>query len=98
MKVSPCLVKRRKRHFHQLPVGANLILGNNGFIWIYQAAIGEGEDGGGFAPDLGIVQHQDREVMARLRNVVLSLANNETMLWNTSIMYGYEASTKYSVN
>ena len=46
---------------------------------------------------MGVVQHQDREVMARLRNVILALANNGTMLWDTSIMYGYEASSKYSV-
>ena len=97
VQVSPSLVKRRKTHFHQLPVGASVILGNNGFVWIYQTGGGEEEGGGGFAADLGVVQHQDREVMARLRNVVLALANNGTMLWDTSIMYGYEASSKYSV-
>jgi len=97
VQVSPSLVKRRKTHFHQLPVGASVILGNNGFVWIYQSGGGEEEGGGGFAADLGVVQHQDREVMARLRNVILALANNGTMLWDTSIMYGYEASSKYSV-
>merc|ERR1712212_1331899 len=34
LKVSPSLIKRRKTHFHQLPCGASIILGNNGFIWI----------------------------------------------------------------
>jgi len=97
VQVSPSLVKRRKTHFHQLPVGASLILGNNGFVWIYQSGGGEEEGGGGFAADLEVVQHQEREVMARLRNVILALANNGTMLWDTSIMYGYEASSKYSV-
>eukprot|EP00092_Neocalanus_flemingeri_P013462 GFUD01014518.1.p1 GENE.GFUD01014518.1~~GFUD01014518.1.p1 ORF type:complete len:293 (+),score=82.28 GFUD01014518.1:52-930(+) len=97
VRVSPSLVKRRKTHFHQLPVGASIILGNNGFVWIYQTGGGEEEGGGGFAADLGVVQHNDREVMARLRNVVLSLASNGTMLWDTSIIYGYEASSKYSV-
>ena len=33
----------------------------------------------------------------RLRNVVLSLAGNGTLLWDTSVMYGWEASTKYAV-
>ena len=97
VQVSPSLVKRRKTHFHQLPVGASLILGNNGFVWIYQSGVGDEEGGGGFAADLEVVQHQEREVMARLRNVILALANNGTMLWDTSIMYGYEASSKYSV-
>jgi hypothetical protein len=34
-QVSPSLIKRRKTHFHQLPCGASVILGNNGFVWIY---------------------------------------------------------------
>merc|ERR1712112_585891 len=96
LKVSPSLVKRRKTHFHTLPFGASIILGNNGFIWIYQTGGGD-DDGGGFTSDLSIVQHGEREVMARLRNVVLALANNGTMLWDTSIIYGYEASSKYAV-
>ena len=96
IKVSPSLVKRRKTHFHTLPFGASIILGNNGFIWIYQTG-GAEDEGGGFTSDLSIVQHGEREVMARLRNVVLSLAPNGTMLWDTSIIYGYEASSKYSV-
>merc|ERR1719433_1078809 len=32
--VSPSLIKRRKTHFHQLPCGASVILGNNGFVWV----------------------------------------------------------------
>ena len=47
--------------------------------------------------DLSVVYHGEREVMARLRNVVSALANNGAMLWDTSIIYGYEASAKYSV-
>ena len=96
IKVSPSLVKRRKTHFHTLPFGASIILGNNGFIWIYQTG-GAEDEGGGFTSDLSIVQHGEREVMARLRNVMVALANNGTMLWDTSIIYGYEASSKYSV-
>ena len=34
VKVSPSLVKRRKTHFHKLPCGASVILGNNGFVWV----------------------------------------------------------------
>ena len=97
LKVSPSLVKRRKTHFHTLPFGASIILGNNGFIWIYQTGVGEEEGGGGFSVDLSVVHHGEREVMARLRNVVSALANNGAMLWDTSIIYGYEASAKYSV-
>jgi len=96
LKVSPSLVKRRKTHFHTLPFGASIILGNNGFIWIYQTGAGD-DEGGGFSADLNLVQRAEREVMARLRNVVLALSTNGTLLWDTSIIYGYEASSKYSV-
>ena len=94
LKVSPSIVKRRKTHFHSLPFGASIILGNNGFIWIYQTTA---EEGGGFTSDLSMVEHGDREVLARLRNVLLALANNGVMIWDTSIIYGQEASNKYSV-
>jgi len=94
--VSPSLVKRRKTHFHQLPFGASVILGNNGFVWISQT-LGEDEKSGGFTQNLEVVPTGEREVMARLRNVVLALAGNGTMLWDTSMIYGYEASGKYSV-
>lgn len=34
VKVFPSLIKRRKNHFHNLPCGVSVIIGNNGFIWI----------------------------------------------------------------
>jgi len=94
--VSPSLVKRRKTHFHQLPFGASIILGNNGFVWISQTT-DESDTTGGFTDNLEIVPAGEREVLARLRNVVLALASSGTMLWDTSLIYGYEASGKYSV-
>ena len=94
--MSPSLVKRRKIHFHKLPCGASVILGNNGFLWIYQTGAAA-EEAGGFTSDLSMVEHGEREVLARLRNVLLALANNGIMIWDTSIIYAQEASTKYSV-
>lgn len=34
VKVFPSLIKRRKNHFHSLPCGVSVIVGNNGYIWI----------------------------------------------------------------
>ena len=34
MTVPASLVRRSKNHFHNLPCGASVILGNNGYIWI----------------------------------------------------------------
>jgi len=94
LRVSPSLVKRRKTHFHQLPCGANVILGNNGYIWISPAAMSEDETGG-FAQNLSVVPKTERVVLSRLRNCILALANNGIMLWDTSLTYAYDASQKF---
>ena len=37
LSVPPALIKRLKQHFVKLPVGVEVILGNNGYIWITEA-------------------------------------------------------------
>ncbi|EDS25966.1 exosome complex exonuclease RRP4 [Culex quinquefasciatus] len=99
VKVFPSLIKRRKTHFHNLPCGASIILGNNGFIWISPVVNTEGEDGGGFTQNLDeAVSKQDREVISRLRNCILALAHCKMLLYDTSILYAYEESLKYDVH
>ena len=44
-----------------------------------------------------LVMNLNFKVVARLRAVVLSLAGEGVMLWDTSIMHGFEASSKYSL-
>ncbi|KAL7737059.1 hypothetical protein ACLKA6_005280 [Drosophila palustris] len=97
VKVFPALVKRRKMHFHNLPCGASVILGNNGYIWISPTKGDEQEGGeGGFAQNLNeVVPRNEREVIARLRNCILALAKCKLMLYDTSIQYAYEESLKY---
>ncbi|PNF39909.1 Exosome complex component RRP4 [Cryptotermes secundus] len=99
VKVFPSLVKRRKTHFHNLPCGASMILGNNGFIWICPTVSEDEENGlGGFTENLlEVVPRTDREVIARLRNCILALANCKMMLCDTSILYAFEESQKYEV-
>ncbi len=46
--LSPSLIKRQKTHFHNLPCGASIILGNNGFVWLYPTAAQLDEEAGGF--------------------------------------------------
>ena len=94
LKVSPSLIKRRKTHFHRLPCGASVILGNNGYIWISPGSIAE-EETGGFAQNISVVPKNERIVVARLRNTVMALANCGIMLWDTSLTYAYDASTRY---
>ncbi|XP_016928060.1 exosome complex component RRP4 [Drosophila suzukii] len=100
VKVFPALVKRRKMHFHNLPCGASVILGNNGYIWISPTKGQEQEGGeGGFALNLNEhIPRGDREVIARLRNSVLALAKCKLMIYDTSIQYAYEESLKYEAH
>lgn len=97
VKVFPSLVKRRKTHFHNLPCGASIILGNNGFIWI-SATVNDGEQNGlgGFTENLKeVVPLADRKVIARLRNCIVALANCKMMLYDTTIQYAFDESMKY---
>lgn len=57
VKVFPSLVKRSKTHFHNLPIGASVILGNNGFIWICTSIINSEESVGGFIQNLEEVRY-----------------------------------------
>lgn len=100
VKVSPFLIKRRKAHFHNLPCGASIILGNNGFIWISPTKNLDNEEisGGNFTQNLSeIIPKSDREVISRLRNCILALAQCKMMLYDTSILFAYEESKKYDV-
>uniref|UniRef100_A0A1A9UUA7 Uncharacterized protein n=1 Tax=Glossina austeni TaxID=7395 RepID=A0A1A9UUA7_GLOAU len=99
VKVFPSLVKRRKTHFHSLPCGASIILGNNGFIWIAPTTDTDVDGGdGGFSQNLTeVIPKADREVIARVRNCTLALAHCKMMLYDTSILYAYELSMKYEV-
>ncbi|XP_052860341.1 exosome complex component RRP4 isoform X1 [Anopheles cruzii] len=98
VKVFPALIRRRKTHFHNLPCGASIILGNNGFIWIAPILNTEGEESGGFTQNLDdVVPKEDRETIARLKNCILGLAHCKMMLYDTSILFAYEESMKYEV-
>ena len=110
LKVNPSLIRRQKNHFHNLPCGASMILGNNGFVWICPTL--HEETAGGFVQDLEVfiqilhekiqhlmniillqkVQMTDRLTISRLRNCVAALAQSQIMIFETSILYAYEAS------
>ncbi|KAH9514581.1 Exosome complex component RRP4 [Bulinus truncatus] len=97
VKVSPSLVMRRKTHFHNLPIGASIILGNNGYIWICPTEQETARETGGYETNMQPVPSSEREAMARLRNCVLALADQKVLLFDTSILYTFEASQKYAV-
>ena len=94
LKVSPSLIKRRKTHFLRLPCGANVILGNNGYIWISPTSTSD-ESSGGFAQNLTMVPKNERLVLAKLRNCIMALATHGVMLWDTSLTYAYDSSIAF---
>ncbi|ESO97905.1 hypothetical protein LOTGIDRAFT_209108 [Lottia gigantea] len=97
LSISPSLIKRRKTHFHNLPCGASVILGNNGYIWITPNIDDESQNTGGYEQNLQPVPQTDREVVARLRNCILALAANHMIIYDTNIMYAFEASISFTV-
>jgi len=52
LKVNPSLIRRQKNHFHNLPCGASMILGNNGYVWICPTL--HEDTAGGFVQDLEV--------------------------------------------
>ncbi|KAL7980867.1 hypothetical protein Chor_002021 [Crotalus horridus] len=66
VQVSPSLVKRQKTHFHDLPCGASIILGNNGFIWIYPTPEQKEDEAGGFVANLEIKDLLKPEVVEEI--------------------------------
>nr|XP_002126379.1 exosome complex component RRP4 [Ciona intestinalis] len=97
--VSPSLIKRRKNHIHNLSCGASIILANNGYIWIYttQHSSQTEEGDGGFIISNESIPIEDREIICRLRNCIKCLAKRSVVLYDTSILYAYEASMSYKV-
>eukprot|EP00041_Stephanoeca_diplocostata_P007898 m.113473 g.113473 ORF g.113473 m.113473 type:complete len:286 (-) comp17085_c0_seq3:173-1030(-) len=99
VSVTPALVKRCKNHFHVLPCGVAVVLGNNGYIWI-----GKSSDEESQKTDAGKPKKEDQEVTrsfrektARVRNAVLALAAQGIAIFVTSVIYAYEDSEEFDV-
>ncbi|XP_028664379.1 exosome complex component RRP4 [Erpetoichthys calabaricus] len=97
VQVSPSLIKRRKTHFHNLTCGASIILGNNGYVWIYPTPTEQNEEAGGFVTNTEPVPLSDREVISRLRNCILALSMHKMLLYDTSILYSYESAFHHQI-
>ncbi|CAG9110327.1 unnamed protein product [Plutella xylostella] len=98
VNVYPSLIKRRKNHFHQLPFGISLIIGNNGYIWISSQKHDDNSEDKAERPEtqeLEPISRSDREAMARVKNCIAALVASKMMIDDTSIMFAYEESLKY---
>lgn len=84
VEVPPLIVKRCKQHFHSLDFGVDIILGNNGYVWI-QKTIQPGD----------AAQETDfatREKIARVRNCVVALSKMHIAIFKETILDTYESS------
>lgn len=97
LQVPASLVRRRKNHFHNLPCGASVIIGNNGYIWICPTINENSDKTGGFETNFERVDSTTREVIARLTNCASALAENMVVIYDTTLICAYEFSLKYEI-
>jgi exosome complex component RRP4 len=83
LSVSASLMKRCKSSFHSLAGGIEVILGNNGYIWIAPP------------PETKEANIVTREKMCRLRNSIVALSREFIAIHPDTIMTVYEASLPY---
>lgn len=95
--VPPALIMRRKTHFHNLPCGAQVILGNNGYVWVSRA-VATGSETGGFVVDREKVSLTERQTICRLANCIQALAHHSIVLQDTSITYAFDESLEYPID
>lgn len=62
----PSLIKPSKTHFHNLHIGASIILGTNGFIWICPIIDSSEDSVGGFIQNLDEVCLAKRHILAAI--------------------------------
>ena len=95
LSVPANLVKRCKQHFHALRCGVDVILGNNGNIWLRPSARRTGgsdakseDDGSGGATA------EQREAVCRVRNSIVALAKSFNSIYVETIMDVYNQSVE----
>ncbi|GAB6026232.1 Exosome complex component RRP4 [Chamberlinius hualienensis] len=96
IRVNSSLIKQQKTHFHSFSNAVAVILGNNGQIWIGPMTEESSDDTGGeIVHNLEPVMIEARQTIARLRSCILALAAHHMLIYETSILYVYEAAADY---
>jgi len=93
VSVPPMMIKRSKQHFHSLDNGVDLILGNNGFVWVQPTPTGAGEDNSMNSTNVSAEQTEHavidasmREKIARVRNCVVALSTMRISIFKETVM------------
>ncbi|CAD5228954.1 unnamed protein product [Bursaphelenchus okinawaensis] len=100
VRVPYYLIKRRKTHFFNLPMGASLVLGCNGTVFISTVRSTETTDqaSGGYIHSTESCGIETRKVISRLANCVKILAKASISLSDTTILVAYEASLQHEIS
>eukprot|EP01104_Vermistella_antarctica_P008670 TRINITY_DN2188_c0_g1_i2.p1 TRINITY_DN2188_c0_g1~~TRINITY_DN2188_c0_g1_i2.p1 ORF type:complete len:293 (-),score=34.82 TRINITY_DN2188_c0_g1_i2:63-941(-) len=102
VSVSPALIKRCNTCFHKLPCGIDVILGNNGYIWISETKQDEGEEQVLFPKEqreeVFEVERSVREKIARVRNAIVALDMQFIAIHPGSVTSTYNASVRYDID
>ena len=69
-------------------------MGNNGYIWVGSTLPVEDESGG-HVIDSEVIQRSEREAIARVGNIIRLLAENEVLIYDTSVITAYDLSSNY---
>ena len=98
--IVPCsLIKRSKSHFLSLPIGVDVILGLNGYIWISkhismtQEMIDDPDTL--YSDQNEDIDNETREKIARVYVCINALSQNSVLIDEAIINYAYDASLDY---
>lgn len=112
VKVAPALVKRSKKHFHHLvPCDVSAILGNNGYIFLWEGGLDNTENGPvGNSEDVDmedadaiptkksiVSTAEGRKRVARVKNAMLALNNAFIAIHPETIIDVYDTSLSLQV-
>lgn len=73
------LVQKSKNHICNLPIGASVILGCNGYIWISKPINEQGQTGG-YVEDIETIESDTRDAIVRVAGCVRLLARNSIQI------------------
>ncbi|KAL7643963.1 UNVERIFIED_CONTAM: hypothetical protein RMT77_005975 [Armadillidium vulgare] len=95
VKVSPSLIVQDKQRMQNLPCGARVIFGANGYIYITPIVVQDVVTE--YSEDYEEVSYDVREIIGRLHNVIKLLANHSIMISRTSVVTAYNISAEQNV-
>ncbi|KAF2368037.1 Exosome complex component N-terminal domain [Trinorchestia longiramus] len=95
VQVSPSLLVQDKQRMHDLPCGARVIFGANGYIFVSPTC--DQDQALSYTDNYEEVGLEVRQTMARLSNCIRALSKHSIMLSPTSVMAAHDASLQLDI-